>query len=323
MVLPLSLSKAGQLHFHGSADSVDGFGDGRQDLHLQLAFFIQHRAGPKRLLLGVRLRQDVHVISGIDAGRARLVILIRIAQVGDVLTVLMARELEQGAERPEFVGRRSLVVLSRGDGLGFHQAVVIDLGEGKLLGIFFRRIEYILESIVMVRIRMGDDDRERRGRRTGFRQIEPPSQETEHVVGLSRIDQEMLVVRGDDMATVPLPYVDEIHFKRPLVLHFLDFDIAIGIAAMHLDIRTGILPVLDRLHIVAAVLVDDPHEISEKEFLDKHELVLLRLGVLYDVVQLDGRKSCKDIFQILVIRVSILLFFSHGCNDLKDTPFQR
>ena len=104
---------------------------------------------------------------------------------------------------------------------------------------------------------------------------------------------------------------------------FLDFDIAIGIAAMHLDIRTGILPVLDRLHIVAAVLVDDPHEISEKEFLDEYELVLPRLGVHFDVVQLDGRKSCISIFQILVIRVSILLFFSHGCNDLKDTPFQR
>ena len=153
---------------------------------------------------------------GLDLLDALLIIVIRVAQIGNVCLPAMG---DDGSQRLGDVAA------------ALDHPIVIDLLDPDLRGFLlfirraFRLIDRLrlfkdcLESLVMIRVRMRNDHGESRRLVLGGTQVEPPFQETVHIALLARIDQEMLVVRGDDMASVSLPHVDEIDLDRPLFLH--------------------------------------------------------------------------------------------------------
>ena len=192
--------------------SVDLFRDGAHDLDLQAAVVVDRRAtfpqrhlgGAGRKLEGLDILSDPARLASLEALHARLVIFLRITEVGDVFIVVIPffREVQDRTQRVGVRSRR------------LHHSVVVDLVEGQLLGKSLMVREDFIEPQIMVRVRMGDHDRHVRRRRLGIFQVEPPAEEAEHVLLFARVDDEMLVVGGDDMASVALAHVDEIDLEH-------------------------------------------------------------------------------------------------------------
>ena len=117
----------------------------------------------------------------------------------------------------------------------------------------------------------------------------------------ARIDDEMLVVGGGDVAAIPLSHVHEIDLEGPLALHLLLLDIAVDTAAMDPDVF-----LLDKLHflvlpfpfrhflgyrqrLVSMILYTRFDIIPEEQFFLESHLLLLRCGIGLVLVQFDGR----------------------------------
>ena len=162
---------------------------------------------------------------------------------------------------------------------------MIDLFDGNLLGLLLLGREYLSESLVVVRIRMRDHHREgRRGDRRVL-QVEAPPEETEHIVGFTRVDQEMPVVRGDDVAAVSLAHVDEIHLERPFFLDFRFLDDAAAPAAADTDV----LYTLDDDSAVIAVLFHIGNDtVAKDQFFCEGQFLLPRFFIGLDLLELNG-----------------------------------
>ena len=126
--------------------------------------------------------------------------------------------------------------------------------DGELLLGILHRGEHLPQSQVVIRIRVRNDDRKRRSLRFRRPQVETPFQITQHIVGLARVHQILLVIGCHDMASVSLAHVDEIDLEDPRPLIIGRPDEAVGIPAMDPDELSLVIALVNRNPFVVFIL---------------------------------------------------------------------
>ena len=123
-----------------------------------------------------------------------------------------------------------------------------------------------------------------RGNFGGF-QVEPPLEKTVHIVGATRINQEMLVIGGDDMTPVSLSHIHKIDFEDSFGLHLRFLDIAVRIPASHLHILHLLLVFCDfDSHIVVMRHIRFDI-VAKQQLLDKGEFLFPCFGIGLETFQ--------------------------------------
>jgi len=109
----------------------------------------------------------------------------------------------------------------------FHKPVMVK--PGKLYELI---VEHVLKSFVMVHVRVADHgDKRKRQRIFLVIQIKPPGKVSVHVVGFAGIYNNMLIIGGNDVASVALTNIHKVDFQYTLFLYVSHFYPSVTVTA--------------------------------------------------------------------------------------------
>ena len=232
--------------------SFNLFSHRAQNLYLHIVFFIDRvRSLTQGHLVSACLLEHIQVWSGLYLFQTGIERILVVTESGNIGFAVLGDFLAQ-------VGSYAL-----------QHSIVIYLFDGELLGASLGLGEYASKTLVVVSVRMGDDNSERRGSGLGLVEVEAPSQVTVHILSFAGVNQDMLVVRGGNVTSVALAYIYEIDLQDSLLLDLGLFDVSVYITAMHLDVFTLVGSGFYGDSLICAVCHIWFDVVAKEQFLDK------------------------------------------------------